>query len=172
MNLRDAQAFVIETHGPGADVRVLEALPEEARRVMGRPIRELDWYPLEALERYLVVARRLLEPDSPDFFRRQGRFAASRRKGGPLIEMVATPVLRMKLAPTVFRIFYDTGRLEVVGLTPETAAGHLYDFPASEALCERFCGIWEGMGDGQEAVEAMCVRRGDPYCEFRLVARI
>jgi hypothetical protein len=171
VNLADAQAFIRECYGADANLRVIESLSPEVRRVL-EGLREVSWYPLNAFLSYLVAARALLDPRSEDFYRRQGRFGAKRRRGGPLIAMVATRALRMRMAPVVFRMFYDVGHLEVVGGSPEVAFARIHGFPATPELCERFCGVWEGLEGGDErsvrAVETRCVLRGDPFCELHV----
>lgn len=168
----DAQAFVMEGHGADAHGRVLAAVDPETFQVFARPIKEDGWYPLRVLTVYLIAARRVLEPGSSDFFRREGFFTAQRRKAGALGVMVDTPELRMRLAPTAWRLFYDAGRLEVVGSNAIEATGRIHGFPATPELCERFVGIWEGISSGagvrSRAEEFGCVLRGDPYCELKI----
>jgi hypothetical protein len=86
--------------------------------------------------------------------------------------MAATVESRARFAPTMWKLFYDSGRLEVVGESPETTVGRILDFPVTPELCDRFCGIWEGIaatpGRGARAEETRCVRRGDPFCEFKV----
>lgn len=168
--LADAVSFVRENYGPDANARVMRALSPEVRQLF-EEIREVSWYPLEILRSYLVAARDALDPQAADFFRRQGRFTAEKRRGGPLLNMVATRALRARMAPIVFRMFYDTGRLEVIGTSPETAFARIYGFPATPEFCERFCGVSEGMTGGKavRAKETRCVLRGDPFCELQLV---
>lgn len=169
----DARGFVRDAHGAAAHERVLDALPSEAQGLWRGPLRQASWYPIEALRLYLRTARGLLEPDAPDFYLRQGRDAARRQKGGALASMVATPALRMRLAPLVWRLFYDVGHLEVLGRDPATVVCRIHGFPASPEMCERFRGIWEGMAStptGERRVEEpRCVLRGDPFCELIFV---
>jgi hypothetical protein len=80
VDLLDARSFVRESYGPDAETKALAALAPNVPPVFLGTIRELGWYPLEALEAYLVAAKAALAPSSPDFFRRQGRFGASHRK--------------------------------------------------------------------------------------------
>jgi hypothetical protein len=171
-DLADALSFVREQHGAVALESVLAELTPEAQASFTGAIREVDWYPLQALDAYLKAACRVLDPGSVELCRRQGRFAAEHQKAGLLGRMVETAELRMRMAPTTWRMFYDVGRLEVVGDSPETAAGRILDFPATAELCARFLGIWEGMasapGRPVVAEETCCVRRGDAFCEIRL----
>jgi hypothetical protein len=172
-NLLDAQAFVRETYGTDSNDRIVPRLGAELGEVFRRPIREDSWYPLEALRAYLVAARQVLDPEAADFFRKQGFFGAQRRKDGALGVMVATPELRMRMAPTAWRMFYDTGHLEVVGTSAREATGRIHGFPTTPELCQRFLGIWEGIssdpGAPARAEELRCVLRGDPFCELRVV---
>ncbi len=172
-DLQDAKAFVRERYGAAAHDRVLAALEPRRRGSFAEPIRDVDWYPLEALVLYLRAAHALLDPGATDFYRQQGRFAAEREKATLLGPAMATPESRARLAPTTWRMFYSVGRLEVVGETPTEACGRIHEFPATPELCERFCGIWEGLVSTPRrqvrAEETRCVRRGDPYCEIRIV---
>jgi hypothetical protein len=173
VTLLDAQAFMRETYGPEAESRVLLALDPDVADVLRKSVREDAWYPLEALVSYLRTARQTLDPQSQDFFRRQGFFGATRRRGGPLGKMLATPEHRARLAPTTWRMFYDVGRLEIVALRPGEVIGRIVGFPGVPELCQRFLGIWEALsgdpGVPGRAEESRCVLRGDPYCEIRVV---
>ncbi len=168
----DAVAFVREEYGPEALERVLAALTPEARSHFAGSIREVEWFLLQDLDAYLKAACRILDPGSLELCRRQGRFAAQRQKADFLGPMVEGPEMRTRMAPTTWRMFYDVGRLEVHGDSPETAVGRIYDFPATPELCTRFLGIWEGIMStpGMRAVaeEASCVRRGDAFCEIHV----
>ncbi len=172
-DLADAMAFVREVYGEPAQARVVAALEPAVRARFLAAIREVEWYPLTDLVAYLRAARAILDPDSPDFFRRQGRFAADRQRAGLLGPAMATPEARTRLAPTTWRMFYSVGRVEIVGQPGIDSRGRIHDFPTTPELCERLCGVWEAMANTAErrvrAEETRCVLRGDPYCEIRLV---
>jgi hypothetical protein len=171
-SLSEALAFVRERYGPDALARVRKALPPKAKAVFQHAIREVNWYPLDALTSFLITARDVLDPGALEFYRAQGHYAAQKQKKGPLHAMVKSHELRVKLVRTVWRMFYDAGRVEVVGHSPAEAVTRIHDFPATPELCERFRGIWEGMSSTDDeparAEETRCVLRGDPYCELRL----
>jgi len=171
-DLVESLSFVRESYGAEALERVLAALSPEVGSSFAGTIREAGWYPLELLVDYLKVACRVLGDDPVDFCRREGRFTAERQRTGFLGPLVASPAVRMRMAPTTWRMFYDVGRLEIIGDTPETAVGRIHDFPASAESCARFLGIWEGIvgSDDRPAIaeEVLCVRRGDPYCEIHV----
>lgn len=169
-DLIDALAFVRESYGAEAVEKAVARLgaPEQAR--FQSAFREVEWYPLEALVAFLRAAKALLAPDDASFFERQGRYAAQRQKNAFLSVMVGTPEARMLTAPTIWRMFYDVGRLEVVGDDPAAAISRILDFPTTPELCQRFRGIWEGLASTAArpavATEPRCVLRGDPFCEF------
>jgi hypothetical protein len=172
VTLLDAQAFVRETYGPEAEARVQLALDPGLVEILAKPIREDAWYPVDALVAYLRTAQQALDPESKDFFRRQGFFGASRRRSGPLGLMLTTTEHRARLAPTTWRMFYDTGQLEVVSASPLEVIGRIHGFPAVPELCQRFLGIWEALsgdpGVPGRAEEPRCMLRGDPYCEIKV----
>jgi hypothetical protein len=168
-DLIDAEAFVRESYGARGVEDVHANLKPETAALYRRPPKDSTWYPLEELTSYLIAAKATLDPESADFYRRQGRFAAERQKQGSLSSMVSSAWLRMRLAHLVWRIYNDVGRLEVVGDSPRLSFARVHDFPATPETCERFLGIWEGMaGPGTRAEETRCVRRGDPYCEIHI----
>jgi hypothetical protein len=171
-DLVEALSFVRENYGPEALERVLAALAPEARSSLAATIRETGWYPLQVLVDYLRTACRVLEAEPVEFCRREGRFTAQRQRSGFLGPLVTSAAIRMRMAPTTWRMFYDVGRLEVSGDNPETAVGRIHDFPATIESCARFLGIWEGIVGSADrpvvAEEARCVRRGDAYCEIHI----
>jgi len=170
-DLADAMAYIQDTYGREALDRVMAALDPETRDSFDT-LRSVSWYPLSFLTSFLVLSKQLLDPSDASFYRKQGYDAGQRQRSGPLGVMVATPLLRMRLASTAWRMFYDVGRLEVVGDSPETAVGQIHDFPTTPELCERFQGIWGGIASTKavaaRAEESRCVLRGDPYCELRI----
>jgi hypothetical protein len=166
----DAVGFVRESYGVSALEHVIARLDGPARACFCATIRDVAWYPLDALVAFLRIAKATLGPRDPHFCRRQGRYAAQRQKDAFLGVMVATPESRALTAPTIWRMFYDTGRLVVTGGDSAAARGQIHDFPTTPELCERFAGIWEGMVGSADrsvtATETRCVLRGDPFCEF------
>jgi hypothetical protein len=166
--LIDALDFVRESWGEAELHRVIGELPPGARATCGGLVHDSDWYPLEHLVAFLQTAQRLLAPDDPTFFRRQGYYAGHKEKITYLGVMVATPELIAKTAPTIWRMFYDVGRLVAL----EHGVGQIHDFPTTPELCQRFVGIWEGITSTPEipivVTETRCRLRGDDCCEMTL----
>ena len=170
-NLIDAVVFVRKSYGAAGVARVDAALDPDVRALLAHPLKPDDWQPLEVLIAYLRAAHRELAPGDDEFFRRQGFYTGQHQKARYLKMMVGTPELRAKMAPTVWRMFYDVGRLLVVG-AGLAASGQIHDFPTTPELCSRFRGIWEGIASDSEraaiASEERCVLRGDAFCAFHV----
>jgi len=165
-------AFVRTAYGHGACDTVSMSLPPAAARVFARAIAEGGWYPLDAFVEYLRAAKRCLGSGETDFFRRLGRYAGARQR--PVMgSLVATREMSMKMAPTIWRMSYDVGRLVMVGDGPGSAVSQIYDFPTTAELCERFLGSFEGVATTPElparTLHTQCTLRGNPCCEFKLV---
>ncbi len=167
----DAVGFTAATFGRSAPATVLARFAPEAREVFAGRVLEGGWYPLAAFVSYLVTARQTLAPSEREFYRRQGRYAGERQRSF-IASMISVPETAMRMAPTIWRMYYDVGRLVVVGDSPATAACQIHGFPTTPELCERFRGSWEGASATPdrptEATETLCTLRGDPYCEIRV----
>jgi hypothetical protein len=170
-SLIDAVGFVRESFGDQALARVSAELEPAVRAVFEGTIRPTAWYELDDFLGYLLTARRVLAPQDEDFFRRQGRYAGRYQRSAHLGIMVDSLETMAKMAPTIWRMFYDVGRLVAVDGS-RGRVGQIHDFPATPELCQRFLGIWEGLASTPErtmvAEETLCVRRGDPCCEILL----
>ena len=171
-DLLDAIDFVRESYGASALEHVIARLAEPALSCISGSVREVAWYPLDALVAFLRTAQATLAPGDSSFCLRQGRYAAQRQREAFLGVMVATAESRAMTAPTIWRMFYDTGQLVVAGGDPARARGQIHAFPTTPELCERFRGIWEGMVSTPDrpatATETRCVLRGDAFCEFEV----
>ncbi len=170
-DLIDALDFVRHSYGEAGLSKAIAELALGARAVFGGTLREAEWYSLEHLVSYLVTAKRALARNDDDFCRKEGFYAGQRQKASFLGVMVATPEARERTAATVWRMFYDVGRLKIVGEGPG-AASQIHDFPTTPELCQRFAGIWEGIASSAEqkavAIHTRCVLRGGDCCEFRI----
>ena len=166
--LDGALDFVRESWGEAGLQGVMAELPPATRAVCNGLGEGHEWYPLEHLVVLLQTARTSCAPEDPSFFRRQGFYAGRREKAAYLGVMVATPEVIVKTAPTIWRMFYDVGRLVPVG----NGVGQIQDFPTTPELCQRFVGIWDGIVGTPErpivTTETRCRLRGDPFCELTM----
>lgn len=170
----NAIRFVSETYGAERQEQIVAALPRARRGTFLGTIREASWEPLEDFVAYMEMAKSLLGPDEPDFYRHLGRFAGRlERANSNFGLMVADPATALRMAPMVWRSFYDTGRVEVEVLGPYEAVARVFDQQASRALCDRLCGAWEGLISPDDlpatVTERACVLDGNGWCETHVV---
>jgi len=170
--LIDAVGFVEDSFGPKAPSSVWTTLPQDIRGVE-RTLREDAWYPLEDFVAYLVAAKSLLAPAEEGFYRRQGRYAGERQKRF-LGAMATSQETQRVMAPTIWRMYFDVGRLLVVRDSEGQDITQIHDFPTTPELCERLLGAWEGVGSGPDrqllATETRCALKGSAFCEVKMVS--
>jgi hypothetical protein len=172
----NAIRFVREVYGPDRHDAVVATLPLDRQATFLGQVREASWEPLADFVAYMDAAQQLLAPGEPAFFVELGRFAGRlERLASNFGVMVADPMTAIRMGPTVWRSFHDTGRLEVEVLGPREAVATLFDFPASRAMCGRRCGAWETLVSTpelqDEVSEPRCRLDGHPACETRVVWR-
>ena len=156
--------FVRETFGPSAHARVVAALPPERCGPFLGPLREASWKPVVDLVAYMETAQRLLAPDDGDFHRKMGRFAGRRdRETRAFGVMLADPRTSAKMAPTLWRAYFDKGRLEIADRGPVGATVRIHGFPTHRVLCQRIAGSLEGQQADFAAIaeEKACVLDGE-----------
>ena len=161
------------TYGSGAHARVLAYLPAEQAARLDGDVREASWQRIEDLVAYMEAARALLAPDDGSFHRRLGRFAGELdRRQRAVSVMVRDVPTAAAMAQTVFRSYFEVGRLEVAGIDPLGAVLRFHDFPMTEAWCQRTQGALEGLLSNEEleirVSEGECLARGGGFCEYRL----
>lgn len=167
--LINAIGFVRERFGEDGHRKVRHALAQP----FPQPLREASWVPLDLLVSYSERAKELLAPGEEDFFRGLGLYAGQNdRKGRAMGVMVADLETATKMAPTLWRQFFDSGELQVAERRPEGAILRIVDFPTTRSLCERITGSLEGLLTGAAGAvlvqKTLCVLDGSPYCEYRL----
>jgi hypothetical protein len=163
--------FVRETFGPSAHARVMMELPAERCGPFLGSLREASWKPVVDLVAYMETAHRLLAPDDADFHRKMGRFAGRRdRETRAFGVMLSDPTTSAKMAPKLWRAYFDKGRLEISDRGPAGATVRIHNFPTQRVICQRIAGSLEGQQGNFAAVaeEKACVLDGDRHCEFRV----
>ncbi len=172
----NAIRFIRDTVGPAAHDEIVAALPAVHATTFRGLIREASWEPLDDFVAYLETAKRLLAPTDSGFYRRLGRFSGElERQASAFKVMVEDPSTAMRMGPTVWRSFFDVGRLEVEILAPREGTARVFDFPGCRALCDRRCGAWEGLLStaalSVEVDESLCRADGHSFCEHHVVWR-
>ncbi len=166
--------FVKTNYGEAAHESVLAAVPETSRRRFGPRLREAAWFPLRDLANYSAAAQHLLAPNDPEFYRRLGRFAGTfYREHGGFAPMVADRETAIRLAPTMWKMLYDAGAVEILEPDGREIVIRIRGLRTSKPLCETNCGAIKGAfgsaSDPLSVEEAACVLDGSPWCELRLV---
>lgn len=167
-------AFVRETFGAAAHDHVVAGLAPDPRRTFLLTPREAGWYPLLDVVAYMEAAQRLLAPDDAGFHRRLGAFSGERdRNSGGFSRMAPDPATAMRMAPMIWRAFYDAGRLVPEHRTPNLGIGVVHEFPAYPAHCQRICGAWGVLlsfpAAPAQVSEPSCAALGQAHCEFHVV---
>ncbi len=162
-----------EGYGPQAHAEVLARLPPALSAHYRSQIREASWQSIEDLVAYMEAAKGLLAPDESGFYRRLGRFAGEHdRRQRAVSVMVQDIHTATVMAQTVFRTFFDVGRLEVAGIDAGGAVLRFHDFPMTETWCQRTQGAIEGLVSNDAVAVRVtagdCVARGAAWCEYRL----
>src|SRR5262245_65214706 len=131
---------------------------------------ERSWTPLEDLLAYMETAKALLAPRDPGFYRKIGFYGGSHVRALWVGIAVSEPTRALRCCTTLWRTFFDKGRLEVIETCPEGAILRIHDLPSAAPFCQRFLGSVEGILSPSAArvrvAERACTCRGDPYCEL------
>jgi hypothetical protein len=165
--------FVKARYGKAAHESVFATLPADSQ-IRLASIRDTEWIPLRDLAAYSLAAQQTLAPDDGQFFRNLGRSVGRfyRQQGG-FAPMVPDPVTAMRLGPTMWRLLYDTGSMEIIPSGSREASVRICGLRTSRALCETNCGAIEGVVGNDLAPARIekraCVLDGAPCCEMRLV---
>jgi hypothetical protein len=165
--------FVEETFGADAHHKIVATLPASAASALTGVLREASWMPVAHLVAYMEAAKALCAPENATFFRRVGYYSGclARTQGG-FGPMVATPETANRLASTMWRAFFDAGRLAIEVPGPKAAVGRLCDFPTSRTLCQRIEGAVAGLLRSEAGVAHVehiaCAADGSPHCELHV----
>jgi len=160
--------FVREHYGAAAHTMVLQMVP--GSRPSLSAAHERSWTPLEDLVAYMETAKAVLAPRDPSFYRKMGFYGGSHVRALWVGIAVSEPTRALRCCTTLWRTFFDKGRLEVIETCPEGAILRIHDLPSAAPFCQRFLGSVEGILSQSAArvrvAERACTCRGDPYCEL------
>ncbi len=168
-------AFLRSEAGEEGEARVMERLsPEVAEAVQG--VGPSDEVPLDRLFELWRSVDRELGVHDPDWMERAGAFsiesAGMQHYGGIVGKPSPQEFLTQRIS--LFRLFYRSGRMEVVWAEAGSALLRLVDFGPSDPLfCRRQTGGLRralGLARGGEprVRHVRCVHEGDAFCEWAL----
>ena len=166
--------YVRERFGEDALVRVIEALPDGDRNVLGHGVLASSWYTTEALLRFMQEAERQLRAQEPDVVRRMGRASCDYGLSGvyKIFFKVGSPEFIISRAARVFSSYYDTGELRMAESGHGRAVAELVGFEGgAPQFCERIFGWMQRTlelagAKNLRSAHSACVHRGDPVCRF------
>jgi len=161
--------FIRGHYSPAAHIMVLQMLPGQPRRSLSEA-RETSWTPLEDLVAYMETAKALLAPGDPTFYRKMGFYGGSHMRALWVGIAVSEPTRALRFCATLWRTFFDAGRLEVIEACPAGAILRIHDLPSPASFCQRFLGSVEGIlslsAIPVRVEDRACACRGDAYCEI------
>lgn len=166
--------FVRERFGEAPLAAVLDALPEEDRRILGQEILASTWYPLDALLHFMQETQRQLGQQEPDVLRRMGSASCDYGVTGVyrVFFKLGSPEFLVSRGVNVFARYYDTGRMRVVEARPGCTIVEIAAFEGGgPQFCERFYGWMHRSLElagarNLRGSHSACVYRGDPVCRF------
>jgi predicted hydrocarbon binding protein len=155
--------------------RILGRLDEDDRRRI-EGVQATDSVPLDRLYRLWRAADEELGPDDPAWMERAGAHsiesAGVQLYGGILRKPSPAEFLMQPIS--LFRLFYQSGAMEVVERENARAVLRLVGFPAADTLfCRRQSGglrraVELAGGDAAEVRHVRCATEGDAFCEWEL----
>ena len=167
--------FVREEAGPGGVERVLGRLSApvlEAVRASGPS----DEIPLGQVFELWGAVDAELGPSDPEWMERAGAYSiesTGRQHYGGIVGK-PSPLEFLTQRVSLFRLFYRSGRMEVVSHDAGSALLRLVDFGASDPLfCRRQTGGLQralvlARGGEPRVRHVRCVHEGDAFCEWGL----
>lgn len=170
------RSFVQEEFGEQAWDRVLEALPEDDRALLGRPVLTSNWYAFAINERLDAAIVKVLGHDDAKIFERIGARSARQNLTGSHRAFVTPGAPERFLANTdrIYEFYYDTGyrEFQATGAGEGVMTTHEAEtFSSTDCLTVigwykealRMCGA-----TSVDIVEESCRARGGPVCRYRI----
>lgn len=173
--LKTRMGFIEEHSGKEGVERVLASLSPEDRKALAM-ILTVQWYPFELGKRLDDAIVKVLGNGRAEFFERLGEASADRNLGsihkGFLTQGDAHGFLEK--APTIYRLYYETGRREYKRVSDKEGVITTYDaetFSAPDCLtivawhrrALELCGV-----KGPKVVEEECRAKGGSVCRYRV----
>lgn len=171
--LQSRLAFVREHGGPAAVDRVLQALPDEDRKMLSGILLPAGWYPFatnERLDHAIATETKMGEA----LFLLLGEKSATDNLGSAQKIYVRDrdPHGLLKHAASIYRLYYDTGHRTYEKLAATSAVLRTFESRTfSRADCLTVAG-WHRKaievcgGKGARVTETKCRTRGDEICEY------
>lgn len=167
--------FLTQRFGPSAQAQVLSAMPVEHRRAIEAGVLASSWYSVATFVSLAEIAKRILGPQDPHFYRESGRHDAEYGLSGVHRVMLRDggPLKVLEGAQALWRQVADQGRLEVVSTGSGSANLRTYDCAVSALFCDRttgYCQRAAELAGGKEVRirKTLCSLNDDPRCEWEI----
>ena len=173
--LKTRLSFIEEQSGKEGVERVLAALPASDRKTLGM-ILTVQWYPFELGKRLDDAIVQVIGGGRADYFERLGEASADKNLGsihkGFLTK--GDPHAFLEKAPTIYRLYYETGRREYEKKGPKegvltTFEAETFSVPDCMTVASwhrralELCGV-----KGPKVVEEECRAKGGKVCRYRV----
>lgn len=173
--LKSRFEYVKQFFGEKGEAALLEAISPEARAMVADGILVSTWYPIDPVIEILVKMDEVFGKGDFELARKMGAHTARMALAGGVQQSFAKendPAFVLRMGPLLWQQYYDTGRVEVEALGPESAVSRIFEFGAPHrAICmgmlgwiEEAVGIWGGRD--VRVNEVKCRTRGDDFCEY------
>lgn len=173
--LKSRLGFVEDHFGKEGLARVLESLPADDQRLL-RIVFTSNWYPFELGKRVDDAIVRVLGAGRSDFFEKLGEASAAKNLASLHSGYLAQgdPHAFLAKAPSIYSLYYETGRREYQRTGPTSGTLTTYDaetFSAPDCLTVvgwyrkalEMCGA-----SGVQISEDECRAKGGAVCRYHI----
>ena len=170
------RAFTEAQYGSDGWNRVLEALPQEDRDVLGRSVLAANWYPFELNKRLDQAIVTALGGGMRQIFENIGATSARENLTGPHKAFLTKgdPARFMRATDRIYEFYYSTGSRDFEPTSPNSGIMTTRDadtFSATDCLTVigwykealKLCGA-----RAVEMEEEKCRARGDDVCRYQV----
>lgn len=169
--VQSVKNYVIGLHGQEGLQRVLDQLPSSVAGTFTHSL-AISWVPSQHMEHFYRTASEVFGVDMETMSRELGRANADKDLPSyfKFILSKATPALVFAAVPTVWRSYYDTGKMTVHS-GDRLVTATLVEFEDPGVLCWDTCGFAERLLEltgvkNPKVAHTHCVARGDSECVF------
>lgn len=169
--------YVRQNFGEEGFLKVLEALPEEERKIVEGKFHSMKWYPQKTFIDFLSTADRILGKNEHDICYPTGKMSAEEAFGGiyKIFLEFGKPQTVLKKAALAWRALNDTGYLEVEVSRDNYVKGKIKEYEnPDKCLCCHLLGYFEKVlelsgAKNVKAKETKCRCLGDDCCEYEVI---
>lgn len=171
--ISNQKAFIVDKFGEESLARFLEALPPDIRTMYESSV-VISWVPTEAVRLGYQTINRLFGDGSTAIYHEIGAWGARRDlpRFFKTVLGMANPGMVFEFLGSMWRIYYNSGKLRVVDRQPNRITVHLVDFnDACEEICSDVAGFSQALLEtlkirNPRVRHTACQAKGSPHCVF------